>query len=138
MPNATFDPPLDKQSWHLASWGPFDIIARAMEDDLTPAFYGENLYSRDVIDAFDNGQWCYVVLAVEIKHSITNTVIGEAVLGGVEWGWMGDEIGLVLPVQDTSQGDGVYDYPIPDLIDEAMADAREAIHDLIQTIRRFG
>ena len=114
-------------SEYAGEWAPFHLIVEATPDeDISPEFYGEEMFTDEVLQQWRDDNWWYVNVRVAVRYF--GTVIGYAILGGVEMGYMGEEIGYVDPLEPTVDDDGTktWGYPV-ELIEEAKADADETL-----------
>lgn len=107
----------------------FELVAEILPDDLTPAFYGVNVdymneggYSLAQESEFNDGDWSFVTVRVRaIREGIT---LGDATLGGCEYGTSSEWTGWISPLTDDAD-------VIPSLIDEAIADAQDTLARIV-------
>ncbi|AEV52132.1 hypothetical protein [Rhodococcus phage RGL3] len=99
----------------------FEVEAGWVYDDMTPDFYGEEAYDAEAVEAFNNGDWSFVILTVEARFN--GHVMGTAHLGGVELGFFPGATEILDPLTDPEYLD--------DLIREALDEARSELHAVI-------
>lgn len=100
-------------SRYLDDMGPFTVRAYLEYDNDTRPD-DSDCYSEADIAAWQEDEWQYVTLFVEVLHD--DKVLGTACIGGMEYGLNGNY-----------EYAWSTDYYLPDLIDEAVAEARQYV-----------
>jgi hypothetical protein len=104
----------------------FEIGAYLVEDE-EGYYYGEEDDAKRV--AAENGDWFYV--GTVVTASKNDIVLGQSSLWGSEYGWLPGVEGHVNPLDGEGE-DFVNGYG-PDLISEAIEEAKAKLADLTKT-----
>lgn len=113
-------------SKYLGEIDGFEVSAYLLPDE-EGYYYGEDDDARKI--AIDNGDWFYVGTVIEA--SLDGVILGRSSLWGSEYGWIPGVKGHVNPLDGEGE-DFVNGYG-PDLISEAIEEAKAKLADLTKT-----
>lgn len=117
---------------HMDPWGPFSVVVTLDHDTtLTPEFFGEEMFTKEALNTFESGDWAYVTVTATVKY-MNLLSLGSASMGGVEYGYMGEQIGWCDPLSDANS------YPVDDVVTQAIDEAKSNLHTLLTSIAQFG